>query len=116
MQRCVRPIPRLSNPQIEFVQDSRIPGAVSLVGRSAVRATLDSFHETWEWFRIAPERIDAVGDQVLVVARISAKGKLSEAEVEQRVGHVLTIHDSQIDRWNSYADPADALKAVELSE
>ena len=107
---------RQASPQIEFVQDGRIPGAVSLVGRSAVRAWLDSFQETWEWFRIAPERIEAVGDQVLVVARITAKGKLSEAEVEQRVGHVLTIHDAQIDRWNSYADSADALEAVGLSE
>jgi uncharacterized protein len=105
-----------THPQVEFVQDSRIPGAVSLVGRPAVRAWLDSFQETWEWFRIAPERIDAIGDRVLVVARISAKGKLSEAEVEQRVGHVFTIHDGQIDRWNSYADSADALEAVGLRE
>ena len=107
---------RHAHPDVEFVQDSRIPGAVNLVGRSAVRTWLDSFQETWEWFRIAPERIDAAGDRILIVARISAKGRMSEAEVEQRVGHVLTIHDGQIVRWNSYAESADALEAVGLRE
>jgi ketosteroid isomerase-like protein len=108
---------RRAHPDIEFVQDSRIPGAVNLAGRSALRAWLDSFHETWEWFRINPERVDAVGeDRILIVATISAKGRLSQAEVHQRVGHVLTIHDGQMVRWNSYADAADALEAVGLRE
>ena len=107
---------RDTHPGVEFVQDTRIPGAVNLTGRSEVRTWLDSFHETWESFRIAPERIEAVGSRVLVVARISAKGRMSEAEVEQRVGHVLTLEDGQITRWESYADAADALEAVGLSE
>ena len=107
---------RHTHTDIEFVQDSRIPGAVNLVCRSAVRTWLGSFQETWEWFRIGPERIEVVGDRVLVVARISAKGRLSEAEVEQRVGHVLTFHDGQILRWNSYAEVAEALEALGLQE
>ena len=107
---------RHAHPDIEFLQDSRIPGAVNLVGRSVVREWLDSFQVTWEWFRIAPERVEPVGDRILVVARVSAKGKMSEAEVEQRVGHVLTIHDGQMLRWSSYANSADALEAVGLSE
>ena len=101
---------------VEFVQDSRIPGAVELDGRAAARAWLESFQETWEWFRISPERIEAVGDRVLIVARISARGRMSEAEVEQRVGHVLTIREGQAVRWMSYAESADALEAVGLRE
>jgi ketosteroid isomerase-like protein len=108
---------RSTRDDVEFVQDSRIPGAVNLVGRPAVRAWLDSFQETWEWFRIAPERIEAVDDdRVLVVAKISAKGRMSGAEVEQRIGHVLTIHAGQMVQWHSYAESGDALEAVGLAE
>jgi ketosteroid isomerase-like protein len=107
---------RNTHPRVEFVQDARVPGAVNLTGRPEVRAWLESFHETWEWFRIAPERIEAVGGRVLVVARISAKGRVSGVELEQRVGHVLTLEDGRITRWESYADVADALEAARLSE
>ena len=98
---------------VQFVQDSRIPGAVQLVGRPAVRAWLESFQDTWAWFRVATERIEAVDeDRVLVVATVSAKGRMSGAKVEQRVGHVLTIDDGQIVRWDSYAAASDALEAM----
>ena len=105
----------LSNvhPDIEFAQDDRIPGAVSLTGRAAVRAWLESFQETWEWFRIVPERIEGVdGERVLIVARISAKGRTSQAEVEQTVGHVLSVQEGSVVRWDSYAEPDEAVQAA----
>lgn len=105
-----------THPGVEFAQDRGIPGAVSLSGRSDLRDWLGSFQETWESFRILPERIEAVGERVLVVARIFARGRLSEAEVEQPVGHVLTLRDGEVVRWESYADVAEAVEAVGLSE
>jgi ketosteroid isomerase-like protein len=101
---------------VRFVQDSRIPGAVDLSGRGAVQAWLESFYETWEEFRVAPDRIEPVGDRILILATIRAKGRMSQAEVEQRMGHVFTVRDGQIVEWRSYADPEDALEAVGLSQ
>jgi ketosteroid isomerase-like protein len=87
---------------------------VHLVGRPAVKAWLTTFQETWESFRITPERIEAVdGDRILVVGTISAKGRASGVEVDQVVGHVLTLRDGQMVRWDSYADAKDAVEATE---
>ena len=102
-----------ASPDIEFVQDSRIPGAVHLTGRAAVRDWLVTFQETWESFHIVPERIEPVdGDRVLVVGRISARGRASGVEVDQVVGHVLTLCDGQMVRWDSYSDSDDAVEAT----
>jgi ketosteroid isomerase-like protein len=100
---------------VRFVQDPRIPGAVDMSGREEVRSWLASFFETWEEFQLALDRVEAADDRILVLATIRAKGRLSEAEVEQRIGHVLTIRDGQIAEWRSFAAPDDALQAVGLS-
>lgn len=104
------------HPEVEFVQDPRIPGAVSLVGRDAVRAWLESFEETWESFQVATERIESIGDRILVIARLTARGRSSEVEVQQRVGHVLTMRNGQTIRWTSFADADEAAEAVLASE
>ncbi len=101
---------------VRFVQDSRIPGAVDLSGREAVRAWLKAFDETWEEFQLTLDQTEAVGERILILATIRAKGRMSEAEVEQQIGHVLTVRDGQTVEWRSYADPADALEAVGLRE
>ena len=105
-----------AHADVKFVQDARIPGAVELSGREAVHSWLAGFYETWNEFQLALDRIEAVDDRVLVLATIRARGRMSEAEVEQRIGHVLTIRDGQIVEWHSYADPSDAREAVGLSE
>ena len=106
----------LARPDVRFVQDSRIPGAVDLSGRETVQAWLESFTETWQEFRVAPDRMEAVDDRVVVLATIRAKGRMSEAEVEQRMGHVFRLRERQIAEWRSYAHPHDALEAVGLPD
>ena len=103
-----------TDPEVRFVQDPRIPGAVDLTGRDAVRSWLISFYETWEEFQLTTDRIEVVGDRVLVLATIRAKGRMSEVEVEQQIGHVLTFRDAQIIEWRSHATARDALAAVGL--
>ena len=105
-----------AHPDVRFVQDARIPGAVDLQGREAVKSWLKSFYETWEEFQLTLERVESRGDRVLILARIRAKGRMSEAHVEQRIGHVFTVRDRLTTEWRSYADPEEALEAVGLRE
>jgi uncharacterized protein len=101
---------------IEMTQDSRIPGATNARGRSAARAWLASFYETWEQFDLTVEEVVEAGEQVAVVALIRARGKASGVSVEQRIGHVLTVRGGKTIRWQSYTTPAEALEAVGLRE
>jgi ketosteroid isomerase-like protein len=100
------------HPDIEVTQDSRIPGAIQASGKSAARAWLESFDETWEQFELTLEEVLEAGEAVAVVALVRARGKASGVSVEQRVGHVLTMRDGRTIRWRSYMTPEEALEAV----
>jgi ketosteroid isomerase-like protein len=107
---------RPTHADVKFVQDPRIPGAATLSGRDAVRSWLASFSETWEQFQLRLERVESVDNRILVLATIRAKGRLSEIEVEQRIGHLLTVRDGEIVDWQSFAEPHEAVEAAGLSE
>jgi ketosteroid isomerase-like protein len=106
----------LVHPDIEVVQDSAIPGAITATGRRAFSAWLESFFETWESFELEPTAIRQVGDRVVVVADIRARGRTTGVPVETQIAHVLTLREGLVARWQSYTNPAEALEAVGLSE
>ena len=103
----------LADDEIEAVQDPQIPGAVTVAGRDAFGRWLRSFFETWESFEITPTTITQVADRVVVVAHLNARGKTTQVPVEADTAHVLTLRDGRAIRWESYTDPADALRALE---
>jgi ketosteroid isomerase-like protein len=105
-----------AHPEIEVVQDTKIPGAIAATGRDQFRAWLESFYGIWDSFEVTPKDVRQVGDRVLVVAQISARGKVSGIPVDVQVGHVLTLRDGQTVRWESYASPGEAREAVGLRE
>ena len=107
---------QVAHPDIVVRQDPATPGAFEGVGRQALRAWLEGFFETWEEFRITLERVVERGDRVVVVAHIHARGRSSGVEVENRVGHVHTMHDGLIVRLETYASPAAALRAAGVPE
>jgi ketosteroid isomerase-like protein len=69
-----------------------------------------------EEVRFRPERFWDVGERVVVVVRLTAKGKSTGIPVEQRTGQVWTILDGKAMSALIYLHPADALKAAGLQE
>ena len=102
----------ISHPEIEVIQDPQIPGAVAVTGRDQFRRWLASFYETWESFHITPSEIRQVGDRVVVVAHVKARGRTMSVPVETDTAHVLTMRDGKAIRWESYTEPDEALKAM----
>jgi ketosteroid isomerase-like protein len=105
----------LSHPEIEVVQDPQIPGSVAVTGKAAFGRWLKSFFETWESFEITPTEIRQVGERIVVLAHVKARGKTTQVPVETDTAHVLTVREGQAIRWESYADPGAALKSVGLA-
>jgi ketosteroid isomerase-like protein len=102
----------LSHPVIEVVQDPQIPGSVEVSGKAAFGRWLASFFETWESFEITPTEIRQVGNRLVVLAHVKARGKSTQIPVETDTAHVLTIEDGLATRWESYTDPRRALEAL----
>jgi ketosteroid isomerase-like protein len=60
--------------------------------------------------------IDLDDDRVLVLARHTARGKLSGVPIDHELGDLFTLRAGKVVRYVSYWDPADAMQAAGLSE
>src|SRR4051794_6901587 len=75
------------------------------------------WRSAWEAMRIEPQELIDLGDQLLLLARVTALGKGSGVPVSQDLAVLQTLNGAgQIIREQRYADQADALRAVGLEE
>jgi ketosteroid isomerase-like protein len=72
--------------------------------------------EVWEEHRIEPVRFVDAGEQVVVIQHEYQRGKGSGVEIEIDTASVFDIRGGRIVRIQPYMNPAEALKAVGLSE
>jgi ketosteroid isomerase-like protein len=66
---------------------------------------MDSFEE----FRVEPERAVERGDKLIAVVRQSGRGRSSGVEVDARLAHVWTVEDGRAVRFEAVPDPEAAL-------
>jgi ketosteroid isomerase-like protein len=85
-------------------------------GHDGVRRYFESFQDVMEEIRFEPERFWDVGESIVVVMRVTAKGKQTAIEVEQRVAQRWTFRDGKALRIQTYPSLPDALEAVGISE
>jgi hypothetical protein len=75
------------------------------------------FSAAFESFTLEPlEYIDAGDGKIVLVARLSARGKGSAAPVERLDGMVWTIRDAKTVRLDYYGSRAEAFEAAGLPE
>ena len=86
-------------------------------GAGNVSRAMAEYLHPFSDLRIEAERIiDLDDDRVLVLARQTARGKLSGAPIDHEFGDLFTLRGGKIVRYDSYWDRAEAMKAVGLSE
>jgi ketosteroid isomerase-like protein len=81
-----------------------------------VRAVTDFLDAVDDWRIEIDELVDAGGDQVFCVQRVSARGKESGTPFEQSIFTALKVRDGKIWQIHDFTERADALKAVGLAE
>ena len=69
-----------------------------------------------EEIRFHPERFWDIGQSVVAVVLLTAKGKRTAIPVEQRISQVWTIRDGKVLGIQTYASLSEALEAVGLAE
>jgi ketosteroid isomerase-like protein len=106
---------RLLHPDIEYVNP---PGAVEPGTRRGIAAyedALRSINNAFEDIRIEVREIKDVGDQVVVFATYTARGRTSGVQRENEDAYVWTVRDGRAVSFQWFSDPADALNAVGLA-
>ena len=106
----------LLHPDIEYVNP---PGAVESGTRRGIAAyedALGSMNESFEDVRVKIHEMKDVGDQVVVLATYSARGRSSGAQRESEDGYVWTVRNGLAVSFQWFNDPTKALEAVGLQE
>src|SRR4051794_5461472 len=107
---------RLLHPDIEYVNP---PGAVEPGTRRGIAAyedALRAINDAFEDIRIEVREIKDVGDQVVVLATYTARGRTSGVQRENEDPYVCPVRNGRADRFQWPTHPADDLKAVGLDE
>jgi ketosteroid isomerase-like protein len=106
------------HPEIEFARfGSEAPDFTGeWRGIEGLRQATVEYLNVWEDYRFEVERMDDLGDRVLVLEKQTARGRRSGAVISQDVGAILTLRDGLIVRWEYYWERADALEAAGVAE
>jgi ketosteroid isomerase-like protein len=106
-----RPDWSLIDPAIRFDQTEGLFLDGVFFGPEGVRAALEEVAADWE--DLSYDLLDVVelGDRVLVLLRMRARVRDSQAELDAQVAHVWQFRDGRAVRWDVYADHAAARRA-----
>ena len=81
-------------------------------GPDAFRAAFEGLHASFVDFRCEPEEITPVGEAVVVVARSTGMGRLSDIPFTEVHGHVLSLSAGRITRFEWFQTVEEAYTAA----
>ena len=99
----------LLDPELEWHEPGPSPEAGTHRGRDGFERFLRSWLESFDGFRVEPERVVERGDDLVVVVRQTGTGRSSGVEVETRLAHVWTVANGRAVRWEAVPDVEAAL-------
>lgn len=94
----------LLDPDIEWHEPGPSLEAGTHRGRDSFERFLRGWLESFEGFRVQPERVVQRADQLVVVVRQTGTGRSSGVQVETRLAHVWTVADGKAVRWEAVPD------------
>jgi uncharacterized protein len=81
-------------------------------GPEGVRAAIETVESDWEGLSYELIDVVEVGPRVLVLLRIRARVRDTQAELDAQIAHVWEFRDGRAVRWDVYGDHASAWSAV----
>ena len=106
----------LLHPDIEYVNPPDAVEAGTRRGIAAYEDALRSMLDAFEDVRIEVREIIDAGDQVVVLATYTARGRSSGARRQNEDGYLWTIRDGKAVSFEWFHDQADALEAAGLHQ
>jgi uncharacterized protein len=99
----------LLDPDIEWHEPAHSPDAGTHRGRDSFERFLRGWIESFDGFRVEPERVVERGEDIVAVVHQTGTGRASGLEVEARLAHVWTVADGRAVRWEAVPDIDAAL-------
>jgi ketosteroid isomerase-like protein len=95
---------------------TRAYGGGCYQGREGLERFAAAIGEVWEELQNTAEEFRELGDRVLVLGRLTGRGKGSGAQVDAPLAAIFDFRDDRIWRVRGYVDRAEGLRAAGLSE
>jgi len=102
----------LIDPSIRHDQTEGLFLGGVFYGPEGVRAALEEIESDWEGLSYDLLDVVEMGSRVLVLLRMRARVRDTQAELDAQVAHVWEFRDGRAVRWDVYADHASALRAL----
>jgi ketosteroid isomerase-like protein len=90
-------------------------GAQAFTGRAGLKRWIAATQEIWDEWRLLAERFLVVGDQVVVLVRVIARGHLSGVRLDRETAHIWDVADECVTRCEVFLNRSDALRRVEAA-
>ena len=101
-------------PDFEMRLIGVIGEAVRYAGASGVREWFRDVAQSWESFRFEATGFRDLGDRVLVLADVHARGRASGVEVDERWGWIVELREGRAVSLRGFHDQCEALEAEGL--
>jgi ketosteroid isomerase-like protein len=85
-------------------------------GADAIQQLLADISETWEDYRQEVEEIVDLGEHLLVLARMTARGAGGGVPIDERIAMLLRFQGETLVWSKSFSSKSEALEAVGLRE
>jgi ketosteroid isomerase-like protein len=85
-------------------------------GHDGIREAWDNVRAAWSEYRVDTETARLVGDDILVLGRIHARGETSDVEIESEWSAVLRFQEGFVVRAWDWLDHRSAREAVGLPD
>lgn len=104
----------LLDPKVVLQDRPEVPDARTYRGYEGMLMTLRDTSDSFENFRLDPQRFFEHGDKIVVILSMTGRGRVSGVPVEERIAHLWTLRDGLAVELRAFTDPADALQTAGL--
>ena len=102
------------HPDVVLMQPAELPGGTGTYrGHAGLARALAELLEVFDDYTMEAESIEAVAnDQIVAAVRLRGRGQASGLGVDSRFGHLMTVHDGLVVRWEVFRTPEEAVEAA----
>ncbi len=107
------------HPEIEWYPWLQVQlggGATVYRGHQGIREGIRDGEEAFAEIQAEQSELRDLGDQVIAIGRLRARGKESGAITESALAWIVDFEGGKVIRVREYLDPEEALEAAGLSE
>ena len=76
----------------------------------------DDVASSWEYYEASADRVERIGDRLLVTGRWRARGRGSGIELDEPGTWIMQVRDGKIVYWQTYTDPEQAVRDLGVAD